>query len=59
MSANRVDISRTDAQGNPVIVLRISGDDVVGDARVYLSLYRAGLLRDALAEEIEVAELQR
>lgn len=57
MGMNQPRFERRSAQGRPVFVLGVTGPDVVGDARVYMTLDGARAFAAHVSEEITLAEM--
>lgn len=57
MGMNQLQFERRSAQGRPVFVLSVAGPDVVGDARVYMSLDGARNFVAHMNEEIALTEM--
>lgn len=57
MATNQTNFERRSVQGRPIFVLGVSGPDVVGDARVYMTADGARNFADHILEEIAVAEM--
>ena len=58
MAANRLKFSRTRAQGQTLLLVEVTGPDVVGRASVYLRPTDARRLWDLFGEEIVIAEAE-